>query len=87
MKEYKDYGYTSGKSSCAHAYLTQSIEQLLNKECNKVILDVGCGNGWLASHLIKLGYDVYGIDASESGIEQANKINHGHFFIQDIDVK
>ena len=87
MKEYKDYGYTSGKSSCAHAYLTQSIEQLLNKECNKVILDVGCGNGWLASHLIKLGYDVYGIDASESGIEQANKINHGHFFIQDIDAK
>ncbi|PWT89623.1 MAG: SAM-dependent methyltransferase [Blastocatellia bacterium] len=35
------------------------------------ICDLGCGNGYLASRLASYGYDVVGIDASASGIEQA----------------
>lgn len=37
-----------------------------------VILDYGCGNGSIAISLIKEGYDVYGVDASVSGIRNAN---------------
>jgi len=32
-----------------------------------------CGNGWLASLLISKGFNVYGTDASTSGIDIARK--------------
>lgn len=48
------------------------------------ILDVGCGNGAIARALLEDGYDVYGIDASESGIEIANERVSGRFFLHDI---
>src|ERR1044072_8448286 len=37
------------------------------------VCDLGCGNGYLARQLASYGYDVVGIDASTSGIEQANR--------------
>jgi 2-polyprenyl-3-methyl-5-hydroxy-6-metoxy-1,4-benzoquinol methylase len=45
---------------------------------------MGCGNGAIANALIRKGYNIIGIDASESGIEIANHTNPGHFFIQDL---
>jgi 2-polyprenyl-3-methyl-5-hydroxy-6-metoxy-1,4-benzoquinol methylase len=35
------------------------------------VLEVGCGNGYLAAHLSALGYDVIGLDMSESGVRMA----------------
>lgn len=37
------------------------------------LLDLGCGNGAFAGHLSQLGYDVTGIDPSETGIEKARQ--------------
>lgn len=37
------------------------------------ICDLGCGNGYMAGRLAKLGYEVTGIDASESGIAIARQ--------------
>lgn len=37
------------------------------------ILDVGCGNGYIASQLAAIGHNVIGIDASEDGIAIARK--------------
>lgn len=37
------------------------------------ICDLGCGNGYLAGRLAALGYEVTGVDASESGIEIARE--------------
>ena len=37
------------------------------------ILDVGCGAGFLANELVPLGYDVTGLDASESTLEVARR--------------
>ena len=37
------------------------------------ICDLGCGNGYLANQLGSHGYDIVGIDASASGIEQAHR--------------
>jgi 2-polyprenyl-3-methyl-5-hydroxy-6-metoxy-1,4-benzoquinol methylase len=34
----------------------------------KRVCDLGCGNGFMAGHLAGLGYEVTGVDASESGI-------------------
>lgn len=52
---------------------------------NKTILDVGCGNYSLAIELIKLGFNVYGIDASVEGIEKGKSKFPDRFFIQDIE--
>lgn len=37
------------------------------------ILDVGCGSGDLAIHLVRLGYEVVGVDFVEAAIAEANK--------------
>lgn len=37
------------------------------------IFEIGCGNGVTANMLSQSGYQVVGIDASKTGIEQANK--------------
>jgi 2-polyprenyl-3-methyl-5-hydroxy-6-metoxy-1,4-benzoquinol methylase len=61
-----------------------TILQLLDKEKNKNILDLGCGNGFVARNLIELGYNVYGVDASLDGINEAKKYYNDRFFILDI---
>lgn len=50
------------------------VLQLLDKEKNKNILDLGCGNGFVARNLIELGYNVYGVDASLDGINEGKEI-------------
>lgn len=84
MSTYKDYGYTSAENVCAHSYLAGSLLSLLNKEKNKTLLDVGCGNGSMANFLIEQGYNVYGTDASLTGISQARIKYPERFFLQDL---
>ncbi len=64
-------------------YLFPKLLDILDSK-QKIILDVGCGNGAIACRLLDLGYNVYGIDASENGITVANEHKPGRFFIQDI---
>jgi 2-polyprenyl-3-methyl-5-hydroxy-6-metoxy-1,4-benzoquinol methylase len=49
------------------------LEKELNSDKNLKILDVGCGTGRHAIELTKRGYDVTGIDLSESLLERARK--------------
>lgn len=42
----------------------------------KTVLELGCGTGKHANLLNKKGYDVYGIDLSESMIEEAKKLGN-----------
>jgi 2-polyprenyl-3-methyl-5-hydroxy-6-metoxy-1,4-benzoquinol methylase len=84
MSQYKDYGFRSSEKSQIHAYLTKPLLEALAGKKNIKILDVGCGNGWLASLLLEQGYDVYGTDASASGIAIANERHPGRFYVQDL---
>jgi 2-polyprenyl-3-methyl-5-hydroxy-6-metoxy-1,4-benzoquinol methylase len=45
------------------------------------ILDVGCGEGWLAHALIRKGKDVTGFDVSPNLIEQARKESTANFHV------
>lgn len=81
---YQDYGFQTSIPSHTHAYLFEPIKDLLNKEKNTSILDVGCGNGWLANALLHEGFNVYGIDASPSGIAIAKQSHPERFHVQDI---
>lgn len=87
MTEYFEYGFRNNESSHTHNYLLPKIIKILALYKSKRILDVGCGNGSMATELIKLGYAVYGIDASEKGINIAKRIYPDRFFLQDINSK
>ena len=80
---YVDYGYRSGEGAHTSAYLLPHLERLLGREPGSV-LDLGCGNGAVALRLIAKGFDVYGVDASESGIAIANRSAQGRFHVMDL---
>lgn len=84
MSQYADYGFSTSDYPHIHSYLLDPLLRLLSKNVNKKILDVGCGNGWLTNTLIEQGFDAYGTDASESGIQIAKEKNSNRFFVQDI---
>lgn len=80
---YKDYGYRSSAASYPHAYLMRPLRELLGPPCG-AILDVGCGNGAIAHELLRSGYDVFGVDASETGIAQARQGWSNRFYVHDL---
>jgi 2-polyprenyl-3-methyl-5-hydroxy-6-metoxy-1,4-benzoquinol methylase len=84
MAKYKDYGFTTSAPAHTFGYLLKPILSLLDKSKNKQILDLGCGNGFLANYLVKQGFEVYGTDASEEGIAIAKQENPDRFFVQDL---
>jgi SAM-dependent methyltransferase len=49
------------------------------------VLDLGCGEGWLARALAAHGHDVTGIDASAALIEEARALGGGEFFQMSYD--
>lgn len=85
MSEYRDYEWNSGEFTNAHIYFMQPIIKMLPVD-GSPILDVGCGNGAFANYLISKDYNVYGTDASASGINIANITNQGRFFLQDLSI-
>ena len=82
MSEYKDYSFADDSQAHTSAYLVEPILGLLDKK--NVILDVGCGNGWLVNILLEKGYNAYGIDASETGIAVAKQKHPDRFYVQDV---
>ncbi len=44
------------------------------------MLDLGCGNGWFTAALARCGFDVVGVDQSESGIAIARQAHPGLCF-------
>jgi SAM-dependent methyltransferase len=84
MAEYKDYGFTNNEPSHTFFYLQAALLSMLNKNTNRCILDLGCGNGHLVNYLNKQGHNAYGTDASENGIAIAKKEYPDRFFVQDL---
>ena len=86
MAEYKDYGFTLTDPAHTFTYLLHPLLNQLDKNKNTLILDLGCGNGFLANYLIKNGFNVYGTDASLEGITIAKNANPDRFFLQDLSI-
>lgn len=81
---YQEYTYQNPKPAHSHAYIYPHLIKLLRQQNSKTILDVGCGNGGMAKMLIREGFNVYGIDASKSGISLAQQNYPERFYISDI---
>lgn len=80
---YQEYAWRSDDSFGVGVIYAQ-LRELLARGRNRTILDLGCGNGSLARRLMNDGFDVWGMDASASGIERANHFHPGRFFQVDL---
>jgi 2-polyprenyl-3-methyl-5-hydroxy-6-metoxy-1,4-benzoquinol methylase len=80
---YTQYVYNSPDEGWSYGYLVPQVRAMLGQPGGAVI-DLGCGNGAIALALLSLGYDVYGVDASASGIAFANAKAPGRFFVLDV---
>lgn len=65
--ENPDYVYRTAEPSGAHAYLWPAVSTCISPPPGRIV-DLGCGNGSTANMLAELGYDVTGVDRSETGI-------------------
>jgi SAM-dependent methyltransferase len=72
--EYKEFGYPDAQPFHTAAYLMPQIEKLWPQSDRPLrLLDVGCGNGYIAGHYLARGHQVVGIDLSPEGIELARR--------------
>lgn len=72
------YQWDDGELTHAHSFILPVLDKILTslateKNADKRIFDLGCGNGSTANYLSKKGYDVTGVDPSEKGIQQAKE--------------
>lgn len=71
------YVYRNADLNPSHAYLLPTVTRLVQKlnlaDSDKRLFDLGCGNGSVAKHFARLGYDVVGVDPSLDGIREAHR--------------
>ena len=84
MTSYIEYPYHTDEGTEAHAYLLPALLDRLGEPNARRILDVGCGNGYVARQLLRLGYDVVGLDASTQGVKRARAFFPDRFFFHEI---
>lgn len=65
-------------------YLRATIEELRNVPSGAAVLDAGCGGGLFSVGLWEAGYDVFGLDLSESGVRVAQARGVGRFEVGSI---
>lgn len=94
MSGYHEYGWDQTSrswsetgSTCASPYIVPGVLARLPADGNGTrLLDVGCGNGYLAGHLLRRGYAVTGVDLSHEGIEIARREHKaGRFEVQSVE--
>lgn len=76
-----DYGYSQSGETGLTPEVWNSVLDMTKAKPNGRALDLGCGNGYRASLLNKLGYDVVGVEPSVSGIKVARATYPGVIFV------
>ncbi len=84
-----EYFYSDSKPGHHHSYLIKPLMEMISESIDLFeyktklrILDIGCGNGSLSNLIADQGYEVVGIEESESGVKLANQTFPNCRFIQ-----
>ncbi len=71
------YGYSAAGLNGSHAWLLPTVDSVLSglrlAKGHRRLFELGCGNGAVAAHLTRHGYEVHGVDTSEEGIALAKR--------------
>jgi len=74
--EISGYVWENAELNSSHDYLLPELKRILASDAipqgHKRVFELGCGNGSVANELVRLGWDVSGVDSSEQGIALAN---------------
>jgi 2-polyprenyl-6-hydroxyphenyl methylase/3-demethylubiquinone-9 3-methyltransferase len=69
-----EYAYKSAGPNHSHDYLLPVVADFVKRiPPHSRILDFGCGNGSMLARFREMGFNLHGVDASTSGIEQARR--------------
>lgn len=82
-----DYGYSNSNAGHHHAYLLPQLLPMLPspkdaRNSQLRVLDLGCGNGSLSHVISQNGYEVVGVEESDSGFKFASTSFSNCQFIQ-----
>ncbi len=82
-----EYRYADSNPGHHHAYLLSPLlemfsQETLSSQYKPRVLDLGCGNGSFSNLIAQHGYEVVGVEASESGFESARLSFPDCHFIQ-----
>jgi SAM-dependent methyltransferase len=58
------------------------IWSMLGEVAGRRVLDVGCGQGWLAAELVAAGASVTGVDGSPTLLKEAGRVCPGGRFLE-----
>ena len=69
------FRYRNAAPSCATEYIWPALEKIIASEpfSDRRAFDLGCGNGAIASSMAKKGFQIIGVDLSESGVAVARQ--------------
>lgn len=65
----------------AHRYLLPAVVKALQLSGARTVLDLGCGNGAVTSALARMGFEMTGMDNSETGLAIAREKYPGISFV------
>ncbi|TWT35963.1 putative S-adenosylmethionine-dependent methyltransferase/MSMEI_2290 [Posidoniimonas corsicana] len=76
VDEISGYKYEGSGQNCSHAYLLPAVDEEVKRHAEsqggaRRLFDLGCGNGSVAHHFARQGFNVSGVDVSSEGIAQA----------------
>jgi len=78
------YGWHTAGSVPAHDYVVPEVLRLVGTQTKTAcrVIDLGCGNGFVAGVLSRAGHQVVGIDVSEDGLNLAREAHPGVTFLR-----
>jgi 2-polyprenyl-3-methyl-5-hydroxy-6-metoxy-1,4-benzoquinol methylase len=76
-EERQVWGWRSAERAPHHSYLLPAITALMPGGDYLSVLDAGCGNGFIAAQIARLGHQVTAIDSAADGIELARAAHRG----------
>ena len=75
-EEISGYVWEDAELNSSQDYLLPELKRILASDGvpqgHKRLFELGCGNGSVANELVRMGWEVSGVDPSEQGIAQAN---------------
>src|SRR5919205_3221947 len=80
--EFEWHAERAGNGDSGEKLTRVFVEPVQKLDGVRSICDLGCGNGHITGRLAALGYQVTGVDASESGIKIARRMYSGVEFVE-----